>query len=344
MKKWLSLLLCGIMLFSLCACGEDVEKEEDLKAQEGMQELAPQEEKEEKEEITVDEFIALVDGIWVDLSDLGDVGEQGASFSFEAFEDGWNYSGVYPGGMGRSGEIVGVKQDGDLYTVTLHYPAGYENGDDYLEEKTGESKMRIQGDKLTYEGSNVPLTRMGKRLEDTIPAVSEYYHANSTSSVGINDFEENLNMAIVDFYRDLDISAIERDYLVKDYKLADAPSDAVYDQMITCTYGPGQSAGLTAAIVDGEIKEIFTFLFIGGMDANEEQLATIGTMLMVPTTLFDNTCKGFNPIFTLFTDIIQNGRGEGTDRTITKNGMDYKITLSDTMFGYTIEKQGWRNN
>ncbi|MBQ3055603.1 MAG: hypothetical protein IJC88_05810 [Oscillospiraceae bacterium] len=342
MKKWLGVLLCVVMLISLCACEEETEKSEQQETE--VQEEIVQEP--EKTEITVEEFIEMVDGIWVDLSDLGEAYDDigGASFSFEAFEDGWCYSGAYPGGMGRSGEIVGVKQEGDLYTVTVHYPAGYENGDDYLEEKTGESRMRIKGDKLTYEGSDIPLTRMGKRLEDTIPAVSEYYHTNTVSFFDVNDFKENLNMAIVDFYRDLDINAIEKDYLVKNCEISDAPSDSVYDQMITCTYGPGQNAGLTAAIVDGEIQEIFTFLYIGEVDTNGEQLATIGTMLMIPTTLLDRTYKGFDPIFTLFADIIQNGREDGTKRTITKNGMDYRITLSDTMFGYTIEKSGWRNN
>ncbi|MBE6912854.1 MAG: WG repeat-containing protein [Ruminococcaceae bacterium] len=122
----------------------------------------------ESDEITLEEFVRMVDGFWINMN-TASYDESGAYFDFFTIQDGVFCAGWYPGAFGFEGNIVGVEKNGEQYTFEILYPVQnhFESSDDsgITEEENEIHTVEIQDGKMIFVESDVVFLRAGDEFD-----------------------------------------------------------------------------------------------------------------------------------------------------------------------------------
>lgn len=149
-------------------------------------------------------------------------------------------------------------------------------------------------------------------------------------------FESALNATIIGYYEELNYNALERGFLVNDYQEVAGAETNGFSQTFSCTYGAGQTAALFAFANDGVITKVFTFMPLKGNSSAE--LMTIGSMLMIPSTIMN--ARSYHPesVLSHMSDILNSGvQTDAQTYVLTEDGIKYTLYLSNSNFSFTIE-------
>lgn len=176
MKK-VFFVLCICFALSLCACGatdtsSNIQNEypSNNYTLESAKDVAVEE---STAPYSVDDFLKMASGIWVDQSTCEPMGENDAMFSFCGITGGAIYFGAYPGGYSRPGNVVDAEKSGNLFTVTLYYPAGEDMGQ-YYEEEYASDVLVFDNQSFHFLDSPYVYTYMGNTLDEACKAAAEY--------------------------------------------------------------------------------------------------------------------------------------------------------------------------
>lgn len=155
----------------------------------------------------------------------------------------------------------------------------------------------------------------------------------------LSEFETLMTNAVIDFYDEAGIDAVAKGYLLKDYEVSDmSGTEAVYEYMISCTYGPNKTIGLMGTANDGKVEYVFTYIPLIGMEVDGDSLAAMAPMVMVPAGLYDDEYSNVEGLYGLMEKLIQTGTRdeEGDSATLIIDDIEYTLTVSNSMLGFTV--------
>ncbi len=182
-------------------------------------------------------------------------------------------------------------------------------------------------------------------------ALNNYVPVESSDDIGteipkmtislpkLSEFETLLSNAIIDFYEEAGIDAVAKGYLLKEYEVSDmSGTDAMYEHMISCTYGPNTTVGLTGTANNGKVEYVFTFIPLIGINADGETLAMMALMVMIPIVIFNGKYTNIESLYSLMEEFVQGGESDedGDSKTLVIDCIEYKLTISNSMVGFTV--------
>ena len=172
MKKWIAAFACIVFLLTLAACQQEedsIRKRRKNTTKETVvttAETTVETTAETEPEMTLEEFLVLTEGIWIQKDSINDMG--GGQCSFSALVIGKEYicSAWYPGEYDRAGTIDGFEILGDnIYKIPLVFEAGEHMGD-YYPESTSAVTFSFMDDgqlKVEYDSGYTAVLVYGGR-------------------------------------------------------------------------------------------------------------------------------------------------------------------------------------
>lgn len=156
------------------------------------------------------------------------------------------------------------------------------------------------------------------------------------------NLETQMNIIIEQVFDNIDIDAKQKGYLIKNYKVTDCEWGG--GAVITAQYGPNKTVSLTATLNEkDELTSIFTFCLNSGDNITTEELVGVYTLLALTSGLHDMKYTNMTELSDLLKDILrQNPEGTpnaddtGSDAILTEGDCEYKISMSEFMFGFQI--------
>lgn len=128
------------------------------------------------------------------------------------------------------------------------------------------------------------------------PVISE----DKLALPALSEFETLMTNAVMGFYDEAGIDAVEKGYLLKEYEVSEANMpDTDYEYLISCTYGPNKTFGLIGNANNGRVEVVFTFVPLIGVDFDGDDLPALATMVMIPAGLFDDEYSNVDGLYSL---------------------------------------------
>ncbi len=283
--------------------------------------------------ITVEEFGNIANGVWVNL-DNPDGGYECVHIAYEG--DTWRYKyGIYETDNAYNMEISEVNIKNDAYKLTLYSPGGYnEMYDIYEEEEYRYVDVKIVDEVMTLDGLN----RVEYQHFFDFSDLNNYLKKSVQPT--LFGFGDSIKYAVNDYFSYAGINASTESYNVKNYEVKDmSGTDAVYEDLISCTYGPNDAIGLMGYANDGKVDYVYTFMPLAGANVSGETLATIATMEMIPAGIFNEKYSSFESLYNFMEELIQNGTRdeEGDSMSLVIDDVKYTLTVSDILVSFLIE-------
>ena len=162
---------------------------------------------------------------------------------------------------------------------------------------------------------------------------------DTLSLPALSEFETLMTNAVIDFYDAAGIDAVAKGYLLKDYEVSDmSGTEAVYEYMISCTYGPNKTIGLMGTANGGKVEYVFTYIPLIGMEVDGDALTAMAPMVMVPAGLYNDKYSNLEGLYDLMEKLVQTGTRdeEGDSTTLVIDDVKYTLTVSNAMLGFTV--------
>ena len=162
---------------------------------------------------------------------------------------------------------------------------------------------------------------------------------DTISLPALSEFETLMTNAVIDFYDEAGIDAVAKGYLLKDYEVSDmSGTEAVYEYMISCTYGPNKTIGLMGTANGGKVEYVFTYIPLIGMEVDGDALTAMAPMVMVPAGLYNDKYSNLEGLYDLMEKLVQTGTRdeEGDSTTLVIDDVEYTLTVSNAMLGFTV--------
>ncbi|MBQ8248668.1 MAG: hypothetical protein IJY93_02125 [Clostridia bacterium] len=167
----------------------------------------------ENKEQMLSDFCNMAEGIYVNLDEVIVDGLYKYA-DFFAFDGGEFYFGVFASYCDRKGQIVDIEKDGDVYNITLYFPATVMY-DEYYDEEYTDIRLVFGENCFSFEGDAGIYTYMGATINEAESNVfsMEYTETNNPT----NDFINN-KKPIIDFDTKIttsvkDLSSINSNYM-----------------------------------------------------------------------------------------------------------------------------------